>query len=110
MIRAQFTVFVVAILLVITFYMITSSNRQTDCSECFEKAAIYADGSVKAGHIFVPDVPSGQPVIKPVPTKVRAKAAIVILCRNSDIEGLNKTIPMVQFIPTICTILTFGVV
>lgn len=96
MLRSQVTVLVVVGLLLITFYMLTRQGSDSDCSGCFQKASINPDGSVKAGQIFVPDAPSSQPVIKPVPTKLRAKAAIVILCRNSDIEGLNKTIPMFE--------------
>ncbi len=96
MIRTQLTILLVAALLLGTFYYLTKNQRPADCTDCFIKAGINPDGSLQAGHIFVPDVPSSPATVKPVVPKIRAKACIVILCRNGDMEGLNKTLPMFE--------------
>lgn len=96
MIRSQITVLILAILLLVTFYVLTKHQGPPDCTECFKKAAINPDGSLQAGHIFVPEPHMDRPDMKPAPPKLRAKACIVILCRNGDIEGLNKTMPMFE--------------
>lgn len=89
--RAQFVVLIAAAIMMTTFYVLTR-HQTADCSECLSKASMNGNSD----HVFMPQAPSGPVSLKPVQPKIKAKAAIVILCRNSDIEGLNKTLPMFE--------------
>lgn len=88
MIRPQLPVFLVLLLILIAthyylFYRVNKDSRQAvDCSRC------HKGGKQSA-------IAAGKGRFKHDPHN-RAKAAIVILARNSDIDGLNKTISMFE--------------
>jgi alpha 1,2-mannosyltransferase len=99
MIRPQITVLILVVFLMATFFVLMKRSSN-NCEECFKKAGINVDGSLQASAKFSPDVPpkdgGGLTNLKAVTPKLRARAAIVILCRNNDIEGLQKTMPMFE--------------
>jgi alpha 1,2-mannosyltransferase len=84
MIRPQLPVFVLLLvgLILVHFYLFYRTvPTQVDCTKC------------DASH---PTAPKRRGRFQRESSGDKVKAAFVILARNSDIEGLNKTIPMLE--------------
>lgn len=87
MLRPQQYVFLLLLagLVALHFYLyLTPRTGKPDCSKCKETTG---GGGAVAGRL-------GR--FQKESSSDKVKAAIVILARNSDIEGLNKTIPMFE--------------
>lgn len=107
LLRPQLTLLIVVFLLFIIFHLIVNNRRSPDCAECFRKIEKTTTDKpeIKLSQTDKPEIKLSLPrnisVVAPLaatsidPSK-RVKAAIVILARNGDVEGLNKTIPMFE--------------
>lgn len=93
--RLCFLILVVGLLIILTFHMIFSNKKikEVNCDLCFQKNEFRKTLTKIENTDFIASPNFNGDQIIP---KERAKAAIVILARNSDIEGLSKTIPMFE--------------